>query len=71
MGRKDLTGKKRGEITMCELLDKYENRGIQKGESRFAALSEHLLNLDRIDNLRKAAANKQYRNKLYKEFGIA
>ena len=68
---KTLTQKeKRGEITMCELLDKYENRGIQKGESRFAALSEHLLNLDRIDDLRKAAANKQYRNKLYKEFGI-
>lgn len=63
---------------MCELLDKYENRGIQKGmrqglqqgESRFAALSENLLNLNRIDDLRKAAANKQYRNKLYKEFGI-
>lgn len=77
---------KGGEITMCELLDKYENRGIRKGmrkgmqkgirqglqqgESRFAALSENLLNLNRIDDLRKAAANKQYRNKLYKEFGI-
>ena len=68
---KTLTEKeKRGEITMCELLDKYENRGIQKGESRFAALSESLLNLNRIDDLRKAAASKQYRNKLYKEFGI-
>ena len=73
---------KGGEITMCELLDKYENRGIRKGirkgrrqglqqgESRFATLSENLLNLDRIDDLRKAATNKQYRNKLYKEFGI-
>lgn len=76
---KTLTEKeKKGEITMCELLDKYENRGIQRGmrqglqqgESRFAALSENLLNLDRIDDLRKAAASKQYRNKLYKEFGI-
>ena len=84
---KTLTEKeKRGEVTMCELLDKYENRGIQKGmrkgmqkgirqglqqgESRFAALSESLLNLDRIDDLRKAAASKQYRIKLFKEFGI-
>lgn len=34
------------------------------------ALSESLLNLNRIDDLRKAAASKQYRNKLYKQFGI-
>lgn len=77
---------KEGEITMCELLDKYENRGIQKGlqqgrqqgiqqgiqqgESRFAALSEKLLRSDRIDDLRKAASSKRYRNQLYKEFGM-
>ena len=63
---------KKGEVTMCELLDKYENRGIQKGiqqgESRFAALSEKLLGLNRIDDLKKAIGNKRYRNQLYKEF---
>ena len=65
---------KKGEVSMCELLDKYENRGIQKGiqqgESRFAMLSEKLLNLGRIDDLRKAVASKRYRNLLYKEFGL-
>ena len=69
---------KKGEVSMCELLDKYENRGIEKGrrqgiqqgESRFALLSEKLLNLDRIDDLRKAVASKRYRNQLYKEFGM-
>lgn len=57
---------------MCELLDKYENRGIQKGiqqgESRFAALSANLLRLNRIDDLKKAISSKRYRNQLYKEF---
>ena len=69
---------KKGEVSMCELLDKYENRGIQKGiqkgiqqgESRFAMLSENLLNSGRIDDLRKASASKRYRNQLYKEFGL-
>ena len=77
---------KKGEVSMCELLDKYENRGIEKGrkqgiqqgrkqgiqqgESRFAMLNENLLNAGRIDDLRKASASKRYRNQLYKEFGL-
>lgn len=69
---------KKGEVNMCELLDKYENRGIEKGiqkgiqqgESRFALLSQKLLNSNRIEDLRKASANKRYRNQLYKEFGM-
>ena len=65
---------KKGDITMCELLDKYENRGIQKGmkqgELRFASLIEKLLQLDRMDDLKKVTNNKRYRNQLYKEFGI-
>ena len=65
---------KKGEMSMCELLDKYENRGIQKGiqqgEARFAMLNENLLNAGRIDDLRKASTSKRYRNRLYKEFGM-
>ena len=68
--------KKEGEVSMCELLDKYENRGIEKGrklgmqqgESRFATLSEKLINSGRIEDLRKAIGSKRYRNQLYKEF---
>lgn len=68
---------------MCELLDKYENRGIQKGmqkgiqkgiqqgESRYAALNERLIEQGRMEDLRKAAGSKRYRNQLYKEFGMA
>lgn len=74
---------KKGAITMCELLDKYENRGIQKGmqkgirqgiqqgESRYAALNERLIEQGRMEDLCKAAGSKRYRNQLYKEFGMA
>ena len=69
---------KKGEITMCELLDKYENRGMQKGiqegmqqgELRLAALIEKLLRSNRVDDLQKVVSNKGYRNRLYEEFGI-
>lgn len=69
---------KGGNVTMCELLDKYENRGIQKGiqkgiqqgEQRYAALNEKLIQSGRMDDLLKAAHSKRYRNRLYKELGI-
>ena len=61
---------KKGEITMCELLDKYENRGIQQGELRFASLIEKLLQSNHMDDLQKAVSNKGYRNRLYEEFDI-
>lgn len=69
---------KKGEMTMCELLDKYENRGIQKGikqgikqgEARYAALNEKLIKLGRMDDLCKAAGSKRYRSQLYKELAL-
>lgn len=65
---------KKGEITMCELLDKYEKQGMQKGmqqgELRFALLIEKLLQSNRMDDLRKVVNNKRYRNQLCKEFGV-
>lgn len=69
---------KGGNITMCELLDKYENRGIQKGiqkgirqaESRYAALTEKLIKTNRIEDLSKAAHSRKFRNQLYKEFEL-
>ena len=69
---------KKGEMTMCELLDKYENRGIQKGikqgirqgEARYAALNEKLIKLGRIDDLCRAAGSKRYRSQLYKELAL-
>lgn len=69
---------KKGEITMCELLDKYENRGIQKGiqkgiqqgEIRFASLIEELLQSNRMEDLRKVVNDERYRSRLYEELDI-
>lgn len=57
----------KGEITMCELLDKYEN----KGENRMAQLIQKLLGAHREEDLLKASENVEYRNQLFREFGIA
>ena len=69
---------KKGEITMCELLDKYEYRGMKKGiqegmqqgELRLASLIEKLLQSNRMEDLQKVVSNKNDRNRLYEEFGI-
>lgn len=57
----------KGELIMCELLDKYEN----KGENRMALLIQKLLSAHREDDLLKASENVEYRNQLFQEFGIA
>ena len=65
---------KKGEITMCELLDKYEKRGMQKGvrqgELRLASLIEKLLPSNRMEDIKKVVSDKRYRKRLYEELGI-
>ena len=59
---------------MCEVLDKVENRGIEKGlalgEQRFATLVSKLLADERAGDLQKATSDETFRNNLYKEYGI-
>ena len=59
-----------------ELADKKENRkddleGRQEGQDEMATLSEKLILADRISELLKASTNREYRNKLLVEFGLA
>ena len=65
---------KGGKKTMCEVLDKVENRGIEKGlalgEQRFATLVSKLLADERAGDLQKATSDETFRNNLYKEYGI-
>ncbi|MCM1044064.1 MAG: hypothetical protein NC417_01000 [Candidatus Gastranaerophilales bacterium] len=73
---------RKGDLTMCEFLDAYEKRSIEKGkkqgikqgitqgETRLATLNQALLKQNRIDDIRKASNSKRYRNQLYREFGI-
>lgn len=55
---------------MCEVFDKVENRGIARGEQRFATLVTKLLADGRTEDLQKAASDEKIRNKFYEEYSI-
>ena len=44
--------------------------GEKKGEDRFARLVSLLISSGRLDDVKKAAENKIYRNELYDKFKI-
>lgn len=53
--------------------ERYEDgktEGIAKGEELFAALTEKLISESRLDDLAKAAKDKEFREMLYCEYGI-
>ena len=56
---------------MCELFDQYERRGMERGENRFAKLMQILMDSGRNDDLRKAATDQKYRERLYQEVNLA
>lgn len=66
--------KEKEEITMCELLDKYEARGmekgIEKGETLLAKLMEYLFRENRVADARLVATDVEARKKLYHEYGL-
>ena len=45
--------------------------GRQEGQDEMATLSEKLILADRISELLKASIDREYRNKLLVEFGLA
>ena len=59
---------------MCDVLDKVENRGIEKGKvegkKQMALLVKKLLDQGRIDDVKRASEDEVYRDQLIKEFGI-
>lgn len=73
--------KKEG-VNMCEILDKVENRGIAIGEKRGEKLGREkmadeinqlnaiLLKQNRMDDLRRTLADRNYQRQLMTEFGI-
>lgn len=64
----DISGRN---MTMCEVLDQVENRGIQKGiiqgEDTILSLMNYLLSNNRTGDAKKATEDKAYRNKLLTE----
>ena len=67
-------GQKGGPRNMCDVLDKVENRGIAKGkaegEDALALLMKKLFDQNRIEDAKRASADKEYRNRLMKELGM-
>ena len=47
-----------------------EKRGEENGEQRMSALMQQLLSKGRMDDALKATSDKEYRQKLYKEFNL-
>ena len=62
---------------MCDVLDKVENRGIEKGivkgesrgENKMALLVKKLLDQNRIDDVKRASEDEKSRAELMKELG--
>ena len=59
---------------MCEVLDRVENRGIQKGiaqgEDTILSLMKYLLSNGRLDDARRATEDEAYRSKLLDEISL-
>ena len=47
-----------------------ERRGEKRGEERFAALSERLLRDARMEDLKRAIGDREYRGRLYREYRL-
>ena len=47
-----------------------EKKGLAEGEKLFGELTNLLLKASRIEDLQRAAEDKEYRQKLYREFGL-
>ena len=59
------------EVTVCELFDQYERRGMERGENRFAMLAQMLMDSGRNDDLRRAISDRSYREQLYMEVKLS
>lgn len=68
----------RGKVNMCTAIrdmvkngeKRGEERGEKRGEERSARLALLLAERNRIGDLKKASEDKEYRDKLFQEFGI-
>ena len=64
----DMEGRR---INMCEVLDRIENNGIQKGivqgENKILSLMRYLFSSNRMEDAKRAAEDEDYRNMLLKE----
>lgn len=64
----------RGKVNMCtairDMVKSGEKRGEERGEERSARLALLLAKMNRLEDLEKISKDKEYRDKLFQEFGI-
>lgn len=65
----ELKNDKRGLKTMCDVLDRIEEKGIKTGEVTMAYVALKLVNAGRGNDLERAVRDDDFRNKLIEEFG--
>lgn len=51
-------------------VDKYERSLREEGQDQMARLTEKLLELNRLDDLKRMAKDIDYREQLFREFGL-
>ena len=52
---------------MCRATEVYVERGIEKGADTINTLNQILIELGRMDDLKRATSDKEYQNKLIAE----
>ena len=62
--------KVKGGVSMCEWLDKYENRGREAGMEKGMELIKRLLNDGRMEDIYKVTTDKEYQKQLIIEYGM-
>lgn len=60
----------KGEITMCEWLDKYEKLSMEKGIGRVNALIKCLIGDGRNDEIARMASDVEFQKRLMVEYGL-
>ena len=67
-----------GKISMCRILDEFENKGVQRGisqgiiegEELMSKLIMNLVQDNRTNELEKVATDRDYRKQLYAEYNL-
>ena len=57
-------------MTLEEMMNQRFDAGREEGEEKLNRLYTLLIGQNRIEDLKKAAEDKEYRRKLYCEFGL-
>lgn len=60
----------RGKVNMCTAIRDMVKNGEKRGEERSAKLALLLAKKNRLEDLEKISKDKEYRDKLFQEFGI-